>query len=145
MEVAGARLALRCAASRPPVEPIIRAVPRKLVRTPQEKKSLSLSRDRRNVYGANDKTSRKIVPRRKQVGQMDLRRTIAQRLRARRPVDAHAAEVMDAEVRDVQAQKSAKRFKKAPDSPLRDALAGYTLNLGLAEIRAKRRTLPPKD
>ena len=123
---------------------IIRGMPRKQNLTPQEKKSRSLALDRRNVYGANDKASRKIVPRRKRVGQMDLRRTIAQRLRARMPVDAHAAEVIDAEVRDIQAQKSAKRFSKAPDSPFRDALAGYTLNRGLAAIRAKRRTLPPK-
>ena len=123
---------------------IIRGVPRKQKLTPQEKKSRSLALDRRNVYGANDKASRKIVPRRKQIGQMELRRTVAQRLTARTPVDADVAEAIDADVRDVQAQKNAKRFKKAPDRPLRDALAGYTLNLGLAEIRAKRRPRPPR-
>jgi len=75
---------------------------------------------------------------------MDLRRTIAKRLRERPPVDRSSAESMEADVRDAQAQKEVKRFKKAPDRALKDALAGYTLNLGLAEIRAKRRTLPPK-
>lgn len=34
-------------------------------KTPQEKKSLSYMRDRRNVYGENDKASRKAIPARK--------------------------------------------------------------------------------
>lgn len=34
-------------------------------KTPQEKKRLSLSKDRRNAYGANDKASRRNIPRAK--------------------------------------------------------------------------------
>lgn len=34
-------------------------------RTPQEKKALSLERDGRNVYGENDKASRKNIPKAK--------------------------------------------------------------------------------
>ena len=34
-------------------------------KTPQEKKRLSLAKDRRNVYGENDKASRKNIPRAK--------------------------------------------------------------------------------
>ncbi|WP_332645187.1 hypothetical protein [Aeromicrobium sp.] len=34
-------------------------------RTPQEKKRLSLKKDRRNVFGENDKASRKSIPRAK--------------------------------------------------------------------------------
>lgn len=40
-------------------------VPPKKRRSPQEKKSLAYSRDRRNCYGENDKSSRKNVPRKK--------------------------------------------------------------------------------
>lgn len=34
-------------------------------RSPQEKKALSLRKDRRNIYGQNDKASRKAIPLRK--------------------------------------------------------------------------------
>jgi hypothetical protein len=40
-------------------------VPQKKRRSPQEKKSLSYSRDRRNSYGENDKSSRKNIARKK--------------------------------------------------------------------------------
>ena len=47
---------------------------RKRVRTPQEKKRLSLERDRRNTFGQNDKGSRKAIPRNKKQANRAIRR-----------------------------------------------------------------------
>ncbi|WP_194828528.1 hypothetical protein [Nocardia sp. XZ_19_231] len=44
-------------------------------RSPQEKKSLSYAKDRRNGYGENDKSSRKNIPRNKRIrNRVDRRR-----------------------------------------------------------------------
>jgi hypothetical protein len=40
-------------------------MPRKRARSPQEKKTLSYRKDRRNTHGENDKASRKLIPLRK--------------------------------------------------------------------------------
>jgi hypothetical protein len=47
-------------------------------KSPQEKKRLSLERDRRNVYGENDKASRKNIPRSKARSHRQVRRTAKQ-------------------------------------------------------------------
>jgi hypothetical protein len=88
-------------------------------KTPQEKKRLSLTRDRRNTYGENDKASRKAIPRRKQSGQMQLRRGIKQELVGATGVVTEADIDDTAEqVVGVQAAKKRRLFKKSPDEPL---------------------------
>jgi hypothetical protein len=46
------------------------------IKNPEEKKQLSLERDRRNRYGENSKSSRKSIQRGKQRRHMDERRTV---------------------------------------------------------------------
>ncbi len=47
----------------------------KKVRSPQEKKRLSLQKDRRNAYGENDKSSRKAIPKNKALANRRVRKT----------------------------------------------------------------------
>ena len=89
------------------------------VKSPREKKSLSLKRDRRNTYGENSKASRKAIPRRKQLSHMGDRRAVNQILNHLR----ETAEETDASEVDVLAktrliERKHKAFKKSPDSPL---------------------------
>ncbi|MCA2227046.1 hypothetical protein [Nonomuraea aurantiaca] len=51
-------------------------------RSPQEKKQLSYAKDRRNDYGANDKSSRKNIPLRKRAPHRANRRRTHQTLEA---------------------------------------------------------------
>ncbi|MHC2522796.1 hypothetical protein [Bradyrhizobium diazoefficiens] len=50
------------------------------VKTPREKKQLSYANDRRNTYGENQKSSRKNIPRSKQLSHQDERRAVRQTL-----------------------------------------------------------------
>jgi hypothetical protein len=87
-------------------------------KTPQEKKRLSLTRDRRNTYGENDKSSRQSISKGKRRGQMQLRRAVVQTLRVAGGQDEVSIEDTTADVAEVQAIRRHKRFKKAPDTPL---------------------------
>ena len=49
--------------------------------TPQEKKVLSYAKDCRNVYGENDKSSRKAIPRRKKQQRQNERRVLKANLK----------------------------------------------------------------
>ncbi|MBO9402748.1 hypothetical protein [Shimia sp. R9_3] len=84
-------------------------MPLKKRRSPQEKKSLSYERDRRDNYGENHKGSRKSVPKRKALANRSLRRA-----------GATMWEQNPEQGEDVFLQKSLKRFKKAPHQPLGD-------------------------
>jgi hypothetical protein len=89
------------------------------VKTPQDKKRQSYELDRRNTYGENQKSSRKNIPRSKQLSHQDERRSVRQVL-----VSVHGGvtrEVAD----EAQSQamikgrmKKLKGFRKLPDSPL---------------------------
>ncbi|GAB6903118.1 hypothetical protein [Kineosporia succinea] len=83
-------------------------------RTPQEKKTLSLTRDRRNAYGENDKASRRCIPANK-------RRVN----RVNRRVERHHLSVAlhgDEEIRDRAEQRllahTRETWRKAADLPL---------------------------
>ena len=88
-------------------------------KTPQEKKALSLSRDRRNAYGENDKASRKAIPRRK-----------ASVNRANRHQDQQALDkvlgIPDEKLDDAAEQRvlgrRRKKWRKWPDEPLGEVL-----------------------
>lgn len=84
-------------------------------KTPQEKKRLSLGKDRRNCYGENDKSSRKNIPRAK-----------ARANRANRRADAVALsgaigvpdETLDAAAEDAVRGRRRKVWRKVPDESL---------------------------
>ena len=89
------------------------------IKSPREKKVLSLKRDRRNIFGENSKASRKAIPRRKQLSHMGERRAVSQILSHLR----ESAEEADASEADALAKtelidRKHKAFRKSPDSPL---------------------------
>jgi hypothetical protein len=93
-------------------------------RSPQEKKRLSLKRDRRNRYGENAKSSRKNIPRSKQRGHMKQRRVFAQTLRSiKGEVYSDRADLAEAVGRTKSTLAKHRSFKKTPDAPLEEVLA----------------------
>ncbi|MEU5876894.1 hypothetical protein [Spirillospora sp. NPDC047279] len=90
-------------------------------RSPQEKKRLSYRKDRRNLYGENDKASRKNLPRSR------ARRHRAERHRASQTLDM-ARGTPDAEAADAAEQRLAGRrsqhwrWRKVADHPLGEAV-----------------------
>jgi hypothetical protein len=89
------------------------------LKNPQQKKLASLALDRRNVFGDNDKSSRKSIPRGKQSSQQALRSA------AKRPllntellVDEDSANHVEFEVQSAVLHGKRKIFKKEPDAPL---------------------------
>lgn len=92
-------------------------------RTPQEKKALSLKRDRRNVYGENTKGTRVGIPRSKQQSNQAERRVAKKPLQA---VTGHidpesALAAQDASVA-AGTLKRREGFRKCPDLPLGEVL-----------------------
>jgi hypothetical protein len=88
------------------------------LRTPQEKKALSLQRDRRNTYGQDDKGPRKGIPLRKRSVNRANRRTVQTQLVAALDTDAALAERVEMRVRG----KRPKQWTKYPDTPLGEVL-----------------------
>ena len=89
------------------------------VKSPREKKELSLKLDRRNTYGENNKASRKSVPRGKQRQHMNERRSVGQALRVLHG-NVHEDAAADAELLAKIRVTNSKRkgFKKQPDVPI---------------------------
>jgi hypothetical protein len=94
------------------------------VKNPEEKKRLSLKRDRRNTYGENSKSSRKSIQRGKQRRHMDERRMVVEVL-GRVKGAVQEEEVTEAELlartRIIDSRR--RGFKKHPDTPLGVVLA----------------------
>ncbi|MFN8149161.1 MAG: hypothetical protein U0R76_17065 [Candidatus Nanopelagicales bacterium] len=89
-------------------------------RTPQEKKSLSYAKDRRNGYGENDKSSRKNVPLRKRLVNRANRHAAQQDLSdALGSTDAVRAEAVEQRMKG----KRPKSWRKRPDIPLAEHMA----------------------
>ncbi|MEV0150223.1 MULTISPECIES: hypothetical protein [unclassified Nonomuraea] len=80
-------------------------------RSPQEKKQLSYTKDRRNSYGENDKSSRKNIPRRKKAPHRANRRRASQVLDLAVGGDGETAELR-------LLSKRLKSWQKYPDAPL---------------------------
>ena len=93
-------------------------------RTPQEKKTKSYERDRRNAYGEHSKGSRKAIPLQKKSATRSNRRAAAQPLR-------QPAETVDELTGLEEAVEGLRpgQWKKVPDVPLKDFL----------EVQAARR------
>jgi hypothetical protein len=88
-------------------------------RSPQEKKQLSYERDRRNVYGENDKSSRKAIPFRKRAVNKANRHADHQILLTAAGVpDSAVEEQVDDRLRG----RLRKRWRKQPDRPLGEVL-----------------------
>jgi hypothetical protein len=89
------------------------------LKTPKQKKLASLALDRRNVYGENDKASRKLIPRGKQLSHQALRRAAKQPLlNAELVVNEDSASRVEFEVQTALIQAKRKSFKKKPDAPI---------------------------
>lgn len=87
--------------------------------SPQDKKQLSYERDRRNVYGENDKSSRKAIPFRKRAVNKANRHVDHQILLSATGVrDLAADELTDDRVHG----RRRKRWRKQPDQPLGEIL-----------------------
>jgi hypothetical protein len=93
------------------------------VKTPQQKKRLSYQHDRRNTYGENQKSSRKNIPRSKQLSHQDERRSVRQALIAAQGnvADDVADEAQSQTLRKGR-MKKLKAFRKDPDRPLGEVI-----------------------
>lgn len=88
-------------------------------RSPQEKKALSYAKDRRNVYGENDKSSRKNLPRKRARVHRANRHSAHQvLLEATGAVDADRSEAVEQRLQG----RRPRRFRKWPDLPLGEYL-----------------------
>lgn len=105
---------------RPPVE-----------RSPQEKKALSLSKDRRNDYAANAKASRKLIPLRKAKESRQARHAADQALAVAVDLGGAALDLAESSAR--QDIHRVGGWTKSPDGTLAD-------HLERQEARAGRRT-----
>ena len=94
-------------------------MPRK-PKPPQEKKRLSLERDRRNTYGENDKSSRKNIPRSKAISHRAVRRTAKQQADQLGLMDEESIDVGQSTLTTKRLQKG--KWKKWPDTPLGEVL-----------------------
>jgi hypothetical protein len=90
-------------------------------KSPQQKKRLSYSKDRRNTYGENDKASRKAIPARKAGESRKVRRKARQSLETLDHVDELIAEVVESSLRHDLERVGG--WKKSPDEPLVDYIA----------------------
>jgi chorismate-pyruvate lyase len=89
------------------------------VRTPQQKKRLSYEHDRRNTYGENQKSSRKNIPRSKQISHQEERRSVRQVLVA---AQGGVADEAQSQVLRKGRMKKLKAFRKSPDRPLGEVI-----------------------
>ena len=89
------------------------------VKTPHEKKRQSYEHDRRNTYGENQKSSRKNIPRSKQLSHQDERRSVRQVLIATQgDVANEVADEAQSQVLGKGRMKKLRAFRKSPDRPL---------------------------
>jgi hypothetical protein len=94
------------------------------IKSPQEKKAASLAHDGRNIYGENDKASRKLIPKEKQHSHQAFRRQARQPL-ARISTALPEDELVSAESLTIESEIRNRRnaFKKKPDAPLGHVLS----------------------
>jgi hypothetical protein len=91
-------------------------MPQKKQRSPQEKKELSYTLDRRNAYGENDKSSRKAIPARKANENRKSRRKANQALTIVDRLSEQEANVLESSLRhDIERVGG---WTKVPDRPL---------------------------
>ena len=102
------------------------------IKSPQEKKRLSLKLDRRNSYGENNKSSRKNISLSKARSHRDARRVVGQTLaEALTHPSQESIDVVGAKVLSVGRKKKIEAFRKWPDASL-----GATIVKKLARRKA---------
>lgn len=91
------------------------------IKSPQDKKELSYSRDRRNCFGENDKGSRKSIRKNKRSSEHALRSKV-QRLRSLGGFDFDVDLAMNAENEFLNSSKLTRLrgFRKLPDQSLKE-------------------------
>src|SRR5580704_1553311 len=90
-------------------------------RTPQEKKGLSLQKDRRNVYGESPHGARKAIPLRKKLRNRANRHQQDSKLPS---APAQVAQDQADEIESSVRRKAPKRWDKSPDAALAEVIAG---------------------
>lgn len=88
------------------------------VKNPQEKKRLSLSKDRRNCYGENDKSSRKNIKRNKVLEKKGVRAERRKLSLLSGSISEDEIICIESEVISGEKYKKVSGFKKYPDQPL---------------------------
>jgi hypothetical protein len=89
------------------------------LKNPQQKKLASLALDGRNMYGENDKSSRKAIRKGKQSSQQALRSAAKRPLQNTKLLnDEDSANRIEFEVQSTVIQAKRKSFRKRPDAPL---------------------------
>ncbi len=105
------------------------------VKHPDEKKLLSLKHDRRNVYGENDKSSRKNIPLSKRRSNKSARASVAQVLfRQSGPTNDIDLDGTQDVVAAKEILSRRKRFKNRPDAPLFTVLVESKTELPVGSI-----------
>lgn len=90
------------------------------IKDPQTKKRLSLTRDRRNSYGENDKSSRKAIPRNKaRVNRVNRHAASMALTQATGMLDLDAADTVESTVKG----RRPARWRKEADRPLGEDIA----------------------
>ena len=87
------------------------------LKTPQDEKRASLTKDRRNDYGENAKASRKNIPRKKARGKRAYRRRVHEALRGAAAAPGDEAS-LDTSERQIAEARSLREFPKSPDLAL---------------------------
>ena len=107
-------------------------------RTPQEKKRLSLKKDRRNTYGENDKSSRKNIPLSKALSHRKVRHKAKDDLHKLATADEAKAETVESTLATARLQKG--WWRKWPDTPLGEVvMRKLTRRKSSVGAKAKRR------
>jgi len=89
------------------------------IKSPDQKKTLSLELDRRNTYGENAKASRRLIPKGKQTSHQAERRAANAPLQSiQGAVSEEVAIKLELVSQDEAIKKRRKAFKKSPDQPL---------------------------
>jgi len=89
------------------------------IKTLQDKKRLSYEHDRRNTYGENQKSSRKNIPRSKQLSHQDERRSVRQALiAAQGDITEDVADEAQSQALQKGRIKKLNAFRKSADRPL---------------------------
>jgi hypothetical protein len=107
-----------------PVRPTASKVNSMVRRSPQEKKALSYTKDRRNVYGENDKSSRKNIRRKKRIpNRADRHREHRLLSTATGPTAAEAAQRVEDRLLAKKSMWLTRRWRKWRDAPLAEIVA----------------------
>jgi hypothetical protein len=94
------------------------------LKTPGEKKSASLSLDGRNIYGENDKSSRKAIPLRKQLSHQEVRRASKPLTSITSGLEEDELVAAEAKILATEIGAVRSRFRKRPDEPLGAVIKG---------------------